>query len=63
MQGIQFIVDTNGQRTAVVIDLERYGDLWEDFYDLLTTRMRQDETRESLEEVRQQLLSQGKLRE
>ncbi|NJO41355.1 MAG: hypothetical protein HC769_06430 [Cyanobacteria bacterium CRU_2_1] len=63
MQGIQFLIDANGQKTAVVIDLKEYGELWEDFYDVIVAHSRQDEPRESLEEVRQQLLDQGKLSE
>lgn len=55
MQGIQFLTDANGEKTAVVIDLKEYGDLWEDFYDILMARSRQDEPRESIEQVRQHL--------
>jgi PHD/YefM family antitoxin component YafN of YafNO toxin-antitoxin module len=63
MQGIQFLINENGQKTAVVIDLQEYGELWEDFYDILVARSRQDEPRETLEEIRQQLRNQGKLSE
>ena len=63
MQGIQFLVDDNGDKTAVLIDLKQYGDLWEDIYDSLLACSRQDEPRESLAEVRQHLQSQGKLSE
>ena len=33
MQGIQYVTDTHGKRIAVQIDLRKYGELWEDFYD------------------------------
>jgi hypothetical protein len=59
MQGIQFLVDDNGDKTAVLIDLKQYGDLWEDIYDSLLARSRQHEPRESLTEVRQHLQAQG----
>jgi hypothetical protein len=36
MEGIQFVVDDKGERTAVIIDLKKYSELWEDFYDSLT---------------------------
>ena len=32
MKGIQYVVDDSGEKTAVVIDLREYGELWEDFY-------------------------------
>ena len=61
MEGIQFVINERGERTAVLIDLENYGELWEDFYDILTTRLRTDEPRESLESVKERLRQQGKL--
>ena len=33
MQGIQFVTDEKGQRVAVQINLKKFGELWEDFYD------------------------------
>ena len=60
MEGIQFLVDDRGEKTAVVIDLRKYGDLWEDFYDSLVARLRADEPRESLESVKERLRQQGK---
>ncbi len=61
MKGIQFVTDDKGQKTAVLIDLKKYGDLWEDFYDSLIAAQRADEPRESLEFVRRRLQQQGKL--
>jgi len=55
MEGIQFVVDETGEKTAVLIDLRKHGELWEDFYDLKLARQRQDEPRESLEEVESML--------
>ena len=52
MKGIRFVVDDKGKKTAVLIDLKEHGDLWEDFYDKLIARSRDDEPRESLESVR-----------
>lgn len=63
ISGIRFVVDEHGDRMAVQIDLKEHGELWEDFYDVLLARTRADEPRESLEEVRQRLLEQGKLSE
>jgi hypothetical protein len=61
MEGVQFIVNNKGQRTAVLIDLKRHRDLWEDLYDGLLARKGKNEPRESLKAVRQRLRRQGKL--
>jgi hypothetical protein len=63
LKGIHFVVDERGEKKAVQIDLQRYGDVWEDFYDTLISKERADEPRETLEEVRQSLIEQGKLNE
>ena len=49
VQGIQFVIDEKGKKTAVLIDLREYGEVWEDFYDTLIARSRAQEPRESLE--------------
>ena len=61
MRGIQYITDDRGKKRAVVIDLERYGELWEDFYDSLIARRRASEPRESFQSVKKRLRRQGKL--
>ncbi|MEJ2349710.1 MAG: hypothetical protein P8Y03_07995 [Anaerolineales bacterium] len=63
LKGIHFVVDERGEKKAVQIDLKRYGDVWEDFYDTLISKERADEPRETLEQVRQSLIEQGKLNE
>jgi hypothetical protein len=42
MKGIQFVVNEKGQKVAVLIHLQKYGELWEDFYDSFTARLRAD---------------------
>jgi PHD/YefM family antitoxin component YafN of YafNO toxin-antitoxin module len=61
MRGIQYITDDRGKKKAVVIDLDSYGELWEDFYDSLVARKRASEPRESLESVKKRLRKQEKL--
>jgi hypothetical protein len=61
MKGIQFVTDEMGRKTAVLIDLKKYGELWEDIYDSLVVLKRADEPRESLESVKKRLQKQGKL--
>ena len=55
MTGIRFIVNERGEKTAAVIDLKKNRAAWEDFHDLVTARERQDESRESLDDVRRHL--------
>lgn len=61
MSGIQFVVDEKGAKTAVIIDLSKCADIWEDFYDTLTAHQRADEPRESLDSVKKRLRRAGKL--
>jgi hypothetical protein len=61
MQGISYVTNEQGKRVAVVIDLRKYGELWEDFYDSLTAKKRKSEPRESLESVKKLLKKKGKL--
>ncbi|MDM8565753.1 hypothetical protein QUF74_08880 [Candidatus Halobeggiatoa sp. HSG11] len=60
-EGINFIVDGEQKQVAVVIDLDKYGQLWEDFYDNILAIQRQDESRESLSNFKAELLQQDKL--
>lgn len=53
MRGVQFVVGDDGEKTAVLIDLKKNGQLWEDFYDVALTNSRSKEPRESLESIKQ----------
>lgn len=55
MLDVQFIVDGQGNKTAVVIDLKKNAELWEDFYDRALARARQGEPRETLDAVKNRL--------
>ncbi|MGI9180762.1 MAG: hypothetical protein ACR2H9_09710 [Longimicrobiaceae bacterium] len=59
MEGVRYLVDESGEKRAVVIDLDQHGELWEDFYDVLVARARQDEPRETLAEVKERLASRA----
>ncbi len=61
MEGIQFVTNDKGQKVAVLIDLKKHGELWEDLYDSITARRRADEPGESLLSVKKRLQKQGKL--
>lgn len=58
MKGIQFVVDDSGKKKAVLIDLEEWGELWEDFYNLLMAESRKHEESISWEEIKKELEQQ-----
>jgi hypothetical protein len=43
MKGVEFVVDDSGKKKAVLIDLGQWGELWEDFYDVLVSESRKNE--------------------
>jgi len=61
MEGIRFFTDDKGHR-FVELDLERFGEQWEDFHDLLVVRERAHERSVPLETVKKRLIRAGKLR-
>ena len=61
MEGIRYLVNENQKPVAVQIDLEKHGEIWEDFYDLLIARSRKDEESIPLEDLIIELKAQGKL--
>ena len=50
MEGIRYLVNEDQKPVAVQIDLEKYSDLWEDFYDVLVAESRKEEESIPLEE-------------
>jgi hypothetical protein len=63
MEGINFVTDDKNEKIAVQIDLRKYGELWEDFYDSVVADLRKDEERVTLGDLIQDLKSKGKLTE
>lgn len=63
MKGISFLTNDQDQKVAVQIDLEKYGTLWEDFYDVLIAESRKDEGSVSLDDAIKGLKDAGKLDE
>ena len=43
LKGVQYLADVSGKRTAVVISMEEWGKIWEDFYDVLVSESRKGE--------------------
>jgi hypothetical protein len=59
MKGVEFVVDEEGKKKAVLIDLKKHGEIWEDFYDTLRAKERESEPRESLQEVKRKVLGRA----
>jgi len=55
MKGIEFVVDNKGNKKAVIIDIKKHRDLWEDFYDSVLVKERKQEPRESLQQVKKKI--------
>lgn len=53
MQGIDFVIDEKGIKKAVLIDLEKWGEVWENFYDILISKQREDEEEIAWEDLKQ----------
>ena len=52
MKGIQFVVDGQGNKNAVLIDLSQWGESWEDMYDVMVSQTRRDEAEVPWEELK-----------
>lgn len=61
MKGISFLTDEKNNKVAVQIDLKKYGELWEDFYDAVVAHSRRNEKTVSLDSLKRKLKATGKL--
>lgn len=43
MRGVRYVTDEDGNRVAVMLDLDQWADVWEDFHDVLLAREREGE--------------------
>ena len=55
MKGIQFVIDDAGKKKAVILDLEEWGELWEDIYDTLLHQARKEEPTVAWEDVKAEM--------
>ena len=55
----QFVVDSRGKKTAVILPIEEYEELMEDLHDLAIILERRDEAGIPLEELEEQLIKDG----
>jgi hypothetical protein len=59
MKGVRFVIDEDGKKTDVIINLKANPELWEDIYDRMLARKRSGEPRESLDEVKKRLAARS----
>ena len=57
----QYLIDENGQKTAVVLPVEEYEELLEDIHDLAVIAERKDESTTGFDELKKRLESDGLL--
>ena len=57
----QYVVDDQGQRSAVIVPIEEYEELVEDLHDLAVIADRRDEPTISHEDLKRRLKSNGLL--
>jgi hypothetical protein len=63
MKGVQFVTDVEGNRVAVVLDLQEWGELWEDIYDNMLASERAEEPGMTLDQFEAELREEGLLSE
>ena len=61
LPGISYMVDEETNRIVIVLDKEKYGEAWEDFYDGLISELRKDEPTITIEKLKAELKAEGKL--
>jgi len=61
IKGVQFVTDSAGHRVAVLLDLQEWGELWEDIYDNMIAKERANEPSIKLEDFEDDLRREGLL--
>jgi len=61
MKGIHYVTDDKNRKIAAQIDLKKYGQLWEDFLDVVESEARKNDKTITLEELKSELKTAGKL--
>lgn len=61
LPGITYTTDRKNNRIVVVMDMERYGELWQDMYDGIIAEMRKGEPVLTLDQLKNQLKAEGKI--
>jgi hypothetical protein len=51
------VIDDRGKKKSVILDLEKWGAYWEDFYDILVSDSRRDEPNIFWKKLKKEALS------
>lgn len=60
LKGIHYLMDSDNNKVAVQIDLNMYGELWQEFLDRLLIEFRKDEYSDSLDDFLKELKEEGR---
>ncbi|MGB7922735.1 MAG: hypothetical protein WCF57_05765 [Pyrinomonadaceae bacterium] len=60
-RGVLFLTNSEGEKVAVQLDLSVWAEVWEDIYDGMIAKEREDEPTEPWETVKERLRAEGKL--
>ncbi|MEM6844387.1 MAG: hypothetical protein AAF632_19365 [Bacteroidota bacterium] len=60
MEGINYLTDNDGNKKAIVIDLEKYGEYLEDLLDVITYEESKDEEEYDFEETINEIIQEKK---
>jgi hypothetical protein len=52
MEGILYLTDDDNKKKFVQIDLEKYGEMWSEFHDVLIAESRKNDEKIPIEEVK-----------
>ncbi len=63
MKGVHFVTDEEGKAIAVQLDLDEWGEIWEDMCDLRVARERENEPTVPWSDVKADLIRDGRLSE
>jgi hypothetical protein len=59
MRGVRYVTDEEGNRVGVMLDLEQWREVWEDFHDVLLARDREGEPSIPLDAFENELRKDG----
>lgn len=62
MKGIHYVTDDAGKRTAVLINLAEWGEIWEDIQDVLVSESRKNENTVSWKKLRAEFKPKNRVR-
>lgn len=56
MEGIKYVIDREGNKSAVQIDLKIWSELWEDMSDIITSKQRRKERKTNWRAIKKDIV-------